>query len=185
VSTWEFDTNGDGLVDQRAFDLDGSGVADFWHIDSLGDGYFDQVAHDSSGSGYADTWFLDPDLDGLVDEVQYDTIGDGSPDTVDHSQAGTSMGWEALAQPVPQPPHGGVAIIGGNTEPSYTITDQFGNPVPNGGMLDSVTIGGSTPLPPLHQMLVQAQESGDWMSFLQIQRLIDSQNFMVDMALLF
>ena len=39
-----YDTDGNGIVDQTAFDTTGEGVSDTWYIDTSGDGVADQVA---------------------------------------------------------------------------------------------------------------------------------------------
>ncbi len=73
----DFDTNGDGVIDQVASDTNGDGVIDEWQLDTDADGIVDQAAFDTDGDGCPDMIVVDPNQDGVVDSWQYDTDGDG------------------------------------------------------------------------------------------------------------
>lgn len=73
----DFDTNGDGIIDQVGSDTNGDGVLDEWQLDTDGDGTIDQAAFDTGGDGVPDMIVIDPNEDGVPDSWQYDTDGDG------------------------------------------------------------------------------------------------------------
>lgn len=78
-----FDSDGDGIADSYAeeLDLDGDGIVDALNVDTDGDGFFDSIYMDTDGDGEIDTFGIDTDGDGVFDMFYRDTNGDGAIDT--------------------------------------------------------------------------------------------------------
>lgn len=76
----EIDTDGDGVIDALAIDLDGDGMFDQFLIDSNANGIFDTLAIDTDGDSIMDTLAIDSDEDGYFETLALDSDGDAVPD---------------------------------------------------------------------------------------------------------
>jgi len=76
----DFDTNGDGVIDQVGLDTNADGAIDDWQLDTNNDGIVDQEAFDTDGDGRPDMIVVDSNQDGVIDAWQYDTDRDGTYD---------------------------------------------------------------------------------------------------------
>lgn len=136
--TGSFDTDGNGYVDQTAFDLlGGDGVTDTWATDHGGDTYAEEVARDTTGDGRPDTWIVDHDQDGLLDRIMLDTNRDGIADSV---VAGTMLdptpgSYVPVSGAPGSAPSGGTGGGGMSLGPSFTdvLPDSTPDESPYGG----------------------------------------------------
>ena len=117
TGTVDFDTDGDGLVDQSAIDTNGDGLADTWNIDTNRDLIADQVAFDTDGDGMADAWNIDADQDGIADSIRFDADRDGAADPNGgwSSPTPASDPFAAAPEPAAQPGDGGGFSSGDDT----------------------------------------------------------------------
>ncbi len=79
-SYYEYDTNGDGIVDVIAVDTDGNGIANMYIVDLNQDGIIDHVKMDQNENGKIDTVVYDTNGDGKYDTWAYDYDEDGYMD---------------------------------------------------------------------------------------------------------
>ena len=79
-SYYEYDTNGDGILDVIEVDTDGNGIANMYIVDLNQDGIVDHVKLDSDENGKIDTVVYDTNRDGKYDTWAYDTNEDGHMD---------------------------------------------------------------------------------------------------------
>lgn len=91
-NNFEFDTNGDGIIDTYVeyCDTDGDGIIDTYveHCDTDGDGYYETSveSRDTNGDGYYETHIesYDTNRSGMIDTivVYHDSAGNGNADTI-------------------------------------------------------------------------------------------------------
>jgi len=74
------DSDGDGVADLAAVDVDRDGVLDDAVSDTDGDGRADLLLVDTDDDGVAETAGVDTNLDAQVDTQLVDADGDGSPE---------------------------------------------------------------------------------------------------------